>query len=168
MIKNISKEVKYSRTKKGLVTQMYSQQKRSSKSRGHQPPQYTKEELSEWLFNQPHFNFLYEIWKANDYRTSLKPSIDRFNNYKGYSLDNICLVAWSLNNRRGTQNTKTGIDNKQSYRVQQIDIANGNIINTFHSIMEAERRTGISNSNISLVLSGKRNKAGGFIWKRVN
>ncbi len=78
------------------------------------------------------------------------------------------MIAWSLNNRRGTQDTKTGIDNKQSYRVQQIDIANGNIINTFHSIMEAERRTGISNSNISLVLSGKRNKAGGFIWKRVN
>ena len=98
---------------------------------------------------------------------SLKKSINVFNNYKGYSFDNICLVAWSLNNHRGTQATKTRIDNKQSYEVQQIDIETGNIINTFHSIMEAERITGISNSNISLVLSGKRNKAGGFNWKRV-
>ena len=73
----------------------------------------------------------------------------------------------SLNNHRGTQGTKNGIDNDQCFTVQQIDIATGEIINTFHSIMEAERRTGISNSNISLVLSGKRNKAGGFNWKRV-
>ena len=67
-----------------------------------------------------------------------------------------------------TQGTKTGIDNKQSYRVQQINIITGEIINTFHSFMEAERRTGISSYNFSLVLSGKRNKAGDLFGKELN
>ena len=35
-------------------------------------------------------------------------------------------------------------------------------------LMEAQRKTGINNSNISMVCRGKRNHAGGFIWRFTN
>lgn len=35
----------------------------------------------------------------------------------------------------------------------------------YFGLMEAERQTGISHSNISNCLKGKRNTAGGFHWK---
>ena len=41
----------------------------------------------------------------------------------------------------------------------------GKFIASFDSIIEAERTTGVHNPNITKVLKGKRNSAGGFIWK---
>lgn len=48
--------------------------------------------------------------------------------------------------------------------VMQFD-KNGAIINTFTSMSEAERKTGIFNSSISNCCKGKRKTAGGYIWK---
>lgn len=42
------------------------------------------------------------------------------------------------------------------------------LVNSFSSINEAERKTGISHTKISLVCQGKRNTSGGFIWKYKN
>lgn len=42
---------------------------------------------------------------------------------------------------------------------------NGEFLQEFESIMEAERLTGINNANISQCCLGKRKSAGGFIWK---
>ena len=47
--------------------------------------------------------------------------------------------------------------------IQQLD-NNGGIINTFSSVAEAHRVTGIN--NISAVLNGNQKSAGGFLWKR--
>ena len=51
-------------------------------------------------------------------------------------------------------------------RVIQMTL-NGDFINCFSSIAEAERQTGVSRSKISLVCLHKRNKAGGFKWQSV-
>ena len=41
----------------------------------------------------------------------------------------------------------------------------GKVIREFESLMQAERELGIPNANISSVINGKRNKAGGFIFR---
>ncbi len=58
---------------------------------------------------------------------------------------------------------KTGAKYPNVKIVQQIK--NGEIINSFYGICEAERKTGISFSNIARCCRGERNYAGGFQWK---
>ena len=53
---------------------------------------------------------------------------------------------------------------KSSIAVSQIN-EKGDVVNTFKSISSAERETGIK--HISCVTLGKRKRAGGFYWKRV-
>lgn len=58
------------------------------------------------------------------------------------------------------------LDRKNKYAVAQYDLQ-GNLLNTFQSTMEAERKTGIKNSGISACCRGLQKTAGGFIWKKV-
>lgn len=41
----------------------------------------------------------------------------------------------------------------------------GNLLNKFYGISEASRESGLPIQNISKVCKGKRNSAGGFIWR---
>jgi hypothetical protein len=94
------------RTEDGLIKQIYRVQVATSKKRGHEKPHYTKEDLYEWVMSQDNFKFLYEKWKNNQYATDLKPSVDRLDDYKPYSLDNIQLITWKENNDNATKHTK--------------------------------------------------------------
>lgn len=53
---------------------------------------------------------------------------------------------------------------KKNYILYQLDLKNNEILKTFNSIKEAEEKTNIK--HIGLVLSGKRNHAGGYKWIR--
>lgn len=72
-------------------------QRDRSKKRGHQPPAYTKEELTAWLLDQPNWIQLCSDWKKSNFESDLAPSIDRLDNSKGYSFDNIQLITWKEN-----------------------------------------------------------------------
>jgi predicted GIY-YIG superfamily endonuclease len=54
---------------------------------------------------------------------------------------------------------------KNTKKVYQLDLETLEILNQYDSMSEAERQTGIGNSHISKVCSGKRNHAGGYRWK---
>jgi len=152
------------RSREGLANGIYVNQKISSKRRGHNPPEYTKEEFKNWLFSQPKFDELYNNWVLSNFERSLTPSIDRLNDYKGYSFDNIRLTAWKDNNIKGHNDRKEGRNNKINKAVLQFDLK-GNFISEFHSFRFAERETGVNQANMNLVCQGKRKTAGGFIWK---
>lgn len=55
---------------------------------------------------------------------------------------------------------------KRSKQVEQYDKSN-NLIDSYLSIMDAERVTKIPNANINACCKGKRNTAGGYIWRYV-
>jgi hypothetical protein len=57
-----------------------------------------------------------------------------------------------------------GEDHWNSKKISQIDL-NGNIINFFGSIAEAERLTGIIRTGINACLLGKTKTSGKFKWK---
>ncbi len=59
---------------------------------------------------------------------------------------------------------KFGAEHNRSKAVLQFDL-NGKYINEFGSIHEAMRKTGVNYGNISSVIHGRYNTAGGYIWK---
>ena len=81
----------YNVTKEGVIARIYGDQKNHSKTRGHTIPTYTKQELFDWLINDWLFDLLYNNWLNCGHINSMKPSIDRLDDSKGYSFDNILL-----------------------------------------------------------------------------
>lgn len=57
------------------------------------------------------------------------------------------------------------IAEKLSQKVIQLDL-NGNVLNIFKSMRQAERETGVFASNISSCCNGKAKSAGGFKWRK--
>ena len=49
--------------------------------------------------------------------------------------------------------------------VQMFDKSTGELLATFYSTREAERVTGIAQSNICSCCKGKYKSAGGYVWK---
>lgn len=161
-IRNINQN--YYRTKNGLISQIYGTQKSNSKLRDHPLPSYTKQELHEWLFNQVLFHSLFLNWEKSNYSHDLVPSIDRVDDYLPYSLSNITLTTWKDNNTKAQKDRKNGINNKWSKEVNQFT-KEGSYINTYFSIIEASRVTGINRACINKVCLKQRKSAGNFYWE---
>ena len=159
------------RTKQGIINTIYGAQRGNSKKRNYPLPDYTNKELSEWCFSQDKFHELYDTWVKSGYNRKLKPSCDRLNDYKPYTLDNIKLVSFQENEDKSHKDRKEGKNNKASYEVLQYDLE-GNFINKYYSMQEAGRQTGIHHANIRAVAHYNaglskivRLSAGGYNWK---
>lgn len=91
----------YSRSASGVIRLIYSNQKITSKKRGHTPPQYSQQQLKDWLLDNEKFTYIYNHWVYSNYEQDLKPSIDRLDIIKGYSFDNIQVLTWAENRDKG-------------------------------------------------------------------
>ena len=112
----------YHRSKKGLVAGIYSAQKQSSVRRKHNPPTYSKNELKEWLYSQELFHTLYDNWKRLDYQKDYVPSVDRLDDYVGYTMSNIQLMTWKENNEKGWADFNSGKNRKRTKVVYQFNL----------------------------------------------
>lgn len=143
---------KFRKTKKGILTNSYSKQKSRKKVL------YTLKELHDKFLNDPKFDRLFKEWVKSNYNKNFIPTIDRINCKKDYTIDNIHCLSWSEN--RYKQRMETNI-----FRAREIVcLKDGVLINTFKSVSDAVRRTGIVQGNISSCLTGKRKSCGGFNW----
>jgi len=154
----------YGLTQKGVIRIIYKSQILSSKKRGHEPPNYTKSQLKNWMYLNG-FENLYLKWKESGYIKKEKPSIDRINDFKAYTLDNLVLTTWKQNAIHQYTDILTGVGTSGlcCKAVSQISL-DGNFVNKYHSQAEAARQTGISNKGISLCCSGKIASSGGYRW----
>jgi len=134
---------------------MYSHQKQNSIKRGHQLPKYTKAELTQWLFSQESFDKLYDIWVKSGYITTLKPSVDRIDDKKGYSFNNIQLMTWGDNCKKGRLLIKKPV----------LQLFNSSTSKEYESIAKAGLDTKIDPASISRACSGVQILAGGFNWR---
>lgn len=150
----------YRRLVNGLFTKSYSTQRSSSKERGHPMPDYTKQELIDRFKNNKLFKFLYKYWVIMDYNKEHKPSFDRIDSKKPYTLDNLQVMFW-------VSNLKKGKLEKYKRSVIQYDLS-GDVCDVYESIKEAGDISGVCDTNIWKCCKGIRNKAGGYIWKYVN
>lgn len=68
------------------------------------------------------------------------------------------------NSNYGTGAQRSGL--KRGKSVEMIDPNTGNVIQSFVSMAEAERQTGISADGISAVCVGRNKTAGGYLWRK--
>lgn len=160
---------RFNHSKNGILSSMYHAQTVHSVTRGHKPPLYTRDELKEWLFSQELFHELYDKWVDNDYLKDLKPSVDRKDDYKGYSFDNIQLMTWYENRTKHYHDRKNGINNKASVAVNKFT-KDGVFVCDYVSMSSASRDVGICATAIKRCCDKEQSfhSAGGFKWEYKN
>jgi len=158
-----SKE-KYAKSKSGVINSIWNKQLHSSIKRGHDKPKYSRNQFYDMLMNSYKFDLLFNNWVNSKYDKWNKPSIDRLDDYKGYSFDNIRIVTWKENVEKSHIDVYNGINNKKCRSVIQMTI-DGCCIKEYRSASIAGRKTDIDISSILKVCSGKRKTAGGFMWR---
>lgn len=160
------RDLSQKRTKKGIIQRIYYSQVGNSKKRGHKPPSYTKEWLVKWVLDNPEFHRIYDIWAISGYKKNLTPSIDRIDDYVGYTEYNIQITTWGNNEKRALNDKKNGINNKTNKSVVQLT-KDRVFVKYYYSVAQASRETGFDHSSICKVCrKEKTNKTvGGFIWE---
>ncbi len=154
----------YNRSREGHLAKIYSSQKKSSKRRGHCAPSYSLKELKKWALGQFLYEKIFKEWIVSGYSRWEAPSVDRIDDYKPYTLNNIQLMKWNENFNKGMEDRKNGILNKLSLSVVQMT-RDKEFIADHYSISSAQRITSIDKCHISKCCKGKRRTAGGFCWK---
>ncbi len=142
-------------SKEGLINAIYRRQQVYSKKRGHPRPTYTKEELHKWFSKQSNFDELHKAWIESGCKIYLIPSVDRLDNSRGYSFDNIRLVTFAENHLAGLE--------EKVKPVMQFDLT-GRLLGTFDSLRDASNATKVSYKSISSVVTHKNLTTANFIW----
>ena len=125
--------------------------------------EFSKQEFIDWCMQQSVYHTLHKKWSENDYIKWYAPSIDRKNDYKPYTFENMRLMSWHENSKKGNVHRKTGVNNKHSKEVICIDEMGTKTM--YFSTMEAERNTKVSHSHISKCCNGVAKTAGGYRWE---
>ena len=100
----------------------------------------------------PNYKFLLENPEKWDIDKDYKSK-----NEKIYSKDTICIMKKEKN---------LELENRtRRIKIQQFTF-NNTLVETFESIYEAEKTTGIHRGNISRAIRGKSKTAGGYIWRK--
>lgn len=115
------KDTLYKRTPDGIITKCYSGHKSRAKKEDYKIP-YTKQQLTQWLKNQPHFIEIYQKWIDNNYHIDYYPSVSKIDKHKRYSIDNIKLMGWT--DKLDEDHVKA-IDNKERTRLNEISDRKG-------------------------------------------
>jgi len=148
---------------------LYSSQKSNSNRRKYDLPNYTKEEFKEWLLKQG-IKDLYNNWVNSNYNKTLKPSVDRLNDYLPYTFSNIQLITWGKNFKKGNDDRFNGINNKQSYSILCYNLK-GVFIKEYNSLSIAARDLNILQSHISRCIqddntNGKLHSVKNYTFRR--
>lgn len=159
---NGKNEDSYDRTEKGVIRVIYKTQIKNSKTRNMEAPNYTKKELSKWLYSN-NFSFFYNEWVNSNYNKNIKPSIDRLDDFKPYSFDNIRLGTWQDNKNHQYYDIAngTGTAGRRCKPLLQLDEFD-NIVAEYVSYNQARR---INNYAMEKIINTNKRDKRGFKWK---
>lgn len=134
----------YDFSEKGVIRVIYKTQKRNQKLRGFGEMTYSKDELSNWLYDN-NFKELFDLWVAQGNKKNLKPSVDRIDDLNGYSLSNIKLMTWMENKQHQYRDIRsgTGTSGKRCKPLLKLD-ENMNAVCEYVSYNSAARDIGYS------------------------
>ena len=163
---NNYQHIEYLKTKDGVIARIFGAQRSNSKRRGHNLPTYTKKELSNWLLNDWLFNLLYNNWVNCGYFKNTTPSVDRIDDSKGYSFDNVQLMTWGENRAKQSVDMRNGkLNTIVPHKAVLQFTKNGKFIKEYVSASEASRQIGSKSSHISECCNSKLKSSNGYVWK---
>lgn len=161
------------RTVDGWLTKVYGRMRQSSKERNHQMPSFTKDELKEWALKNE-IEKRIKKWSNNGCLKNETPSVNRLDDFKPYSLDNIELITWEDNNKKGRGSIKTkelahskigGIAKAMFSRpVIKTDLED-KVLAIYPSAREAARQNNTDCGSIAKVCRGEKHTHHKFKWK---
>jgi hypothetical protein len=159
--KNCTKiyDLQRSRTRHGVVSQMYKDQKKSSKKRKQPMPAYSAEWLEGWLYGNG-FERLFRDWVASGYEMHKKPSVDRIDVMNSYTKNNIQLMTWGENKLKGHEEIK--ILNGKKINCYSYD--KDKFICCFDSIQIASDTLSLDRSTVGMVANGKLKQTKGYVF----
>lgn len=155
---------KVRRTQKGVITRIYTSQRHASVKRGHPKPNYTKEELTKWLYANGYLA-LYDAWVDSGYDRWAKPSCDRLDDTKGYSFDNIQLLTWRGNLRKATVQRTQGVGPYAGQCKAVTRISSCGERTHYATIQQAADANSANRGNIGLCCNDHRGTADGYRWE---
>lgn len=163
------------RTPEGWYSKIYYAMRKRNKENFDLELPFTKEEFIQWINDnyKEKFERLFKIYVDSNCDKYLCPSIDRIDDYKSYTFDNMQLLTWKENDLKGTHGIKNKVSCAEvgkkycSKTVLQYDLLE-NLIMTFSSTHEVERITGIDASLIARACrryqDGYSGYAKGYYW----
>lgn len=149
-----------------LMVDRYHKQVYNSKQRNHPVPSYSLEEFILWVDNQGNASQLYDNWKSSNYLKSLAPSVDRINSLLPYTLDNLRLTTWQINNKNNHEDMSKGISSPSALPIIAYN-KKGEPECSFTSISHASKELNIPYSSLYDALNRKNNKYVGLYWRYV-
>ena len=140
-----------------FITQAYSSVRYKSKRRGDKIPDFSKQELREWLFENK-LNDLWQQYVSSEYDINKKPSIDRIDDYKGYEFSNMQLITWRENLLKGVNGIKHHRNCKNEHFYKPVFVWNksGRFIGKFENQTQAAEFLSCHITSISRCIVGKR------------
>lgn len=142
---------KYRKTPKGVLTNMFNHMKNRNYV------EFTLQQFQEMFLNDIKFIRIYKEWVKSGYNKQFKPSLDRIDCKKGYLKNNIQMMSWAENRFKQSK-----YDGKRGRKPRVIQMKGGEVIKVFQSQMHCVKELGISQSNLSSVLNGKRSYVNGY------
>lgn len=159
-----------------VFAKIYNSQVANSVTRNHPAPDYTLDQLKDWVDSQPHAYNLWQNYVNSGYDNKLRPSVDRLDDSKPYRLNNIQLITWNENRQKGAASKMAG--GISTIRPVSAFNKDGSLHKTYVSTLAAARDVNGHSWGIATVADGKPVKDGrgqlynpksykGFIWKWV-
>ena len=142
---------RWRKTKKGVLTNMYDHMRRRHKVF------FSLQEFHNMFLNDKKFNRLYEEWVKSNYNKQLKPSIDRIDCRKPYTVRNIHMITWAENRFKQAK-----LDGKRGRKPPVLQLLGDKVIARFQSQRDVIKKLGINQGNLSMVLNGRRRTVNGY------
>ena len=160
----------YRGTLKDWSTNRYVKMKRNSLIRKMPLPSFTKEEFRKWALENG-IKDLLDNWKKSNFDKWIAPSVNRLDDYKSYTFDNMELITWRDNlkkwhsSKKIKDNTFIAEISRRLLSKKVVKLStDGEILETYPSAWEAGRQNNANQSSISKVCRGLKKHHRGYKW----
>ncbi len=153
-----AKQVRWRRTKSGVLSTIYHSELRRSRMEGWAEPDYDLAYLRESFLDSPTFNAIYDTWAAAGHLKMLKPSLDRIDASLPYLRTNIQMMSFHDNLRKAATIEYTRTEVIMCDR-------DGNELRRFVSMTEAAAYIDGNSTTISRACSDQNRTHRGYRWK---
>lgn len=143
---------RYRKTKKWILTNLY------HKMKYRRWVEFSLGELHKMFLEDKKFDRIYNEWVKSWFNKQFKPSIDRINYKRWYSIGNIQILSWAENRFKQSME-------RRSRKWAVLQIIWDEIIKIYRSQRQAVKETWLTQSNMSAVLNWKKKTCWWYIWR---